>query len=208
MVRNWYGEYLQEMGRNDEAFAQMRQVMLLDPVAAGPVAELGYVFYTARQYDQGMRAFQKALELEPEYVDAHVGLGWVYEEKKMYREAIAELEKAVNLSNRHELVVASLGKVLGDSGRKQDARKLLEELKGRSAHRYISPCLISLVQIGLGERDQAIASLEQGYTNRDQWMMYLKVDPKMDALRSDPRFKNLLNRVGLPGDTVSEQVTN
>jgi len=92
------------------------------------------------------------------------GLGWVYGEKKMYREATAELEKAVNLSNRREdLTVAVLGKVLGDSGRKQEARKLLEELEGQSKHRYVSPYRIALLQIGLGERDGAIASLEQGY---------------------------------------------
>jgi tetratricopeptide (TPR) repeat protein len=138
------------------------------------------------------------LELEPDHIEAHVGLGWAYEEKKMYREAIAELEKAANLSNRHELIVASLGKVLGESGRKQEAGKLLEDLEVRSKHRYISPCLIALVQIGLGEKDRAIASLEQGYTDRDQWMLYLKVDPHMDDLRADPRFENLIRRVGLP----------
>ncbi len=198
MTHAWYGEYLQEMGRNEEAAVQMRQVMILDPLSPDGATELGFIFYTARQYDQAIHAFQKALELEPDMVDAHVGLGWVYDEKKMYREAIAEIEKAVNLGNRHEMIVASLGKVLGDSGRKQEARKLLEELEKRSKHRYISPCLIALVQIGLGEKDQAIASLEQGYTERDQWMLYLKVDPHMDDLRSDPRFQDLLRRVGLP----------
>jgi TolB-like protein/Tfp pilus assembly protein PilF len=198
MAHNWYAEYLQEMGRNEEAFAQIRQARALDPLSSGSASELGYIFYTARQYDQAIRAFQKALELEPDMVEAHVGLGWVYEKKKMYREAIAELEKAVNLSNRHDLIVASLGKVLGDSGREQKARKILEELEERSKHRYISPCLIALVHIGLGERDKAIASLEQGYTDRDQWMLYLKVDPHLDDLRSDPRFKDLLRRVGLP----------
>ena len=120
MAHAWYGEYLQEMGRNEEAFVQMRQAMTLDPLNPGGANELGYAFYTARQYDQAIRAFQKALQLEPDYVDAHEGLGWVYEEKKMYREAIAELEKAVNLSNRHELCVASLGKVLGNSRRQGD----------------------------------------------------------------------------------------
>jgi TolB-like protein/DNA-binding winged helix-turn-helix (wHTH) protein/Tfp pilus assembly protein PilF len=195
----WYGEYLQVMGRNEEAFVQVRQAMALDPLDAVLASDLGYTFYTARQYDQGILAFQKAFELEPDDGGAHMGLGWVYGEKKMYREAIAELEKAVNLSNRtDEGSVASLGKVLGDSGRKQEARKLLEELEERSKHRYISPYLIALVQIGLVERDQAIASLEQGYTDRDQWMMFLKVDPHMDDLRSDPRFKDLIRRVGLP----------
>jgi TolB-like protein/DNA-binding winged helix-turn-helix (wHTH) protein/Tfp pilus assembly protein PilF len=198
MAHNWYGEYLQEMGRNEEASAQTRQALMLDPLSPASANELGYTFYTARQYDQAIRAFQRALELEPDYVDPHVGLGWVYGEKQMYGEAIAELEKAVNLGNRHEFIVASLGKVLGDSGRRQEARKLLEELEERSKHRYISHCLIALVQIGLGERDQAVASLEQGYTDRDQWMLYLKVDPHLDDLRSHPRFKDLLRRVGLP----------
>jgi tetratricopeptide (TPR) repeat protein len=187
------------MGRNEEALVQVRQAIELDPLNAFIASDLGYHFYSARQYDQGILAFQKVFELEPDHIGAHHGLGWVYGEKKMYREAIAELEKAVNLSNRtDEGAVASLGMVLGDSGRKQEARKLLEELEGRSKHRYISPYLIALVQIGLVERDQAIASLEQGYTDRDQWMMFLKVDPHMDDLRSDPRFKDLIRRVGLP----------
>jgi tetratricopeptide (TPR) repeat protein len=163
------------------------------------MGERGSLLFTARQYDEANRAFRKAFEIGPNYGWPHVGFGEIYGEKKMYREAIVELEKAVNLSDRtDEVAVAVLGKALGDSGRKQDARKILEELKGGSKHHYLSPYLIAPVQIGLGERDQAIASLEQGYTDRDQWMLYLKVDLHMDDLRSDPRFKDLLRRVGLP----------
>ena len=81
---------------------------------------------------------------------------------------------------------------------KQEARKLLEELAERSKRRYISLYPIALGRIGLGEVDQAIASLEQAYTDRDQWVLYLKVDPHMDSLRSDPRFQDLLRRVGYP----------
>jgi len=198
MAHDWYGEYLQAMGRNEEGFVQVRQAMQLDPLNAHLATDLGEHFYTARQYDQAIRAFQKTFELEPDDGEAHLGLGWVYGEKKMYPEAIAELEKVVNLWDRNDVSVASLGKVLGYSGRKQEARKLLEELRERSKHRYISPYLIALVQIGLAERDQAIASLEQGYTNRDEWMMFLKVDPRWDDLGLDPRFKDLLRRVGLP----------
>lgn len=94
--------------------------------------------------------------------------------------------------------MASLGKVLVDAGKKQEARKLLEELEGRSKHRFISPYLIALVQIGPGERDQAVTSLERGCTNLDQWMMFLKADPRWDDLRSDPPFQDLLRRLGLP----------
>jgi Tfp pilus assembly protein PilF len=198
MARFWFGEYLQVMGRNEEGFEQVRQAMALDPLNTHLANDLGYHLYTARQYDQAIRTLQRTLELEPDDGGAHLGLGWVYGEKKMYREAIAELEKVVNLWDRNEVAVASLGKVLGYSGRKQEARRLLEELKERSKHHYVSPYLIALVQTGLGERDQAIASLEQGYTNRDEWMMFLKADPRWDDLRSDPRFKELLRRIGLP----------
>ena len=125
-------------------------------------------------------------------------MGWVYGQKRMCAEAVSELEKAVSLSARHEKPLASLGEVLAESGRKREAAQILAELKLRSKYRYVSPCLIALVQLGLGERDQAIASLAQGYANRDQWMLYLKVDPHLDDLRSDPRFEDLLRRVGLP----------
>ena len=197
MARFWFGEYLQVMGRNEEGFAQMRQAIALDPLNPNPVAELGAQFYTARQYAEAMHAFQKVLGLEPDNVWAHYGLGWVYSEKKMYPEAIAEFVNTVNLTNSDDSSLASLGKVLGDSGRKQEARKILKELTDRSKHRYVSPYLIGLVHLGLGEGNQAIASLEQGYTNRDQWMMYLKVDPGWDDLRSDARFKDFLRRVRL-----------
>jgi tetratricopeptide (TPR) repeat protein len=195
----WYGEYLQVMGRPDEGVAQVRQAISLDPLNAGPVAELGDQFYMARQNDEAIRAYQSAFQVEPDYGWAHAGLGWAYGQKKLYREAIAELEKAVKLSDRTDPVsLTSLGKVLADSGRKQEARKILGELGERSKQQYISPYLIALVQVGLGDRDEAIASLEQGYANRDQWIMYLNVDPRWDILRSDPRFRDLVRRVRLP----------
>jgi TolB-like protein/DNA-binding winged helix-turn-helix (wHTH) protein/Tfp pilus assembly protein PilF len=193
-----FGEYLQQMGRNEDAFAEWRHAIELDPLDSGMMAGLGSAFYTARQYDSAINEFQKALQLDPDYVDTLLGLGWAYQAKKMYPEAIAELQKAVNLSNRHEVPLASLGQVLGKAGRMKEAARILDELKGRSERHYISPCLFALVQIGLGERDQAIASLEQSYTNRDQWILYLNVDPHLDDLRSDPRFKDLARRVGIP----------
>jgi tetratricopeptide (TPR) repeat protein len=198
MAHLWYGEYLQAMGRTEEGIVQLRQAMALDPLSAVHTAELGGLFFTARQYDEANQTFQKAFEMDPNYSWPHLGFGEIYEEKKMYREAISELERAVKLSDRNDRgAVAILGKVLGDAGRKREARKLLDELVERSKHRYTSPYLIAYVQIGLGERDRAIASLERAYADRDQWMMYLKVDPHMDDLRSDPRFNDLIRRMGL-----------
>jgi tetratricopeptide (TPR) repeat protein len=95
----------------------------LDPLDSAAAADVGFAFYTARQYDSAIQAFQKALELDPDYVGTHVSLGWAYQQKKMYPEAIAELQKAVNLSNRHEVPLASLGQVMGESGRKKRRRE-------------------------------------------------------------------------------------
>lgn len=198
LAHGLFAEFLQEMGRSQEALAEFRRAAALDPLNAWRVADVGYGFYTARQYDESIREYQKGLAADPMNTNLHVGLGWVYGQKKMYAEAIAELEKAVTLSGRHEVPLASLGQVLAESGRKRDAERILAELKLRSKHRYVSPCLIALVQLGLGERDQAIASLEQGYANHDQWILCMKVDPLLDDLRSDPRFKDLLRRIGLP----------
>lgn len=197
MAHFWFGEYLQAMGRNAESFEQSRQTIALDPLNAGPVAEFGSQLYMARQYDDAMEMFRRAFAVEPDYAWGHAGLGWVYAERKMYREAVSELQKSLESSDRNDADLAALGKVLGDSGRKQEAKKLLNELAERSKRRYVSPYLLAFIQIGLGEQDQAIASLEQGYTNRDQWMIYLNVDPHLDSLRSDPRFKDLLRRVKL-----------
>ena len=198
LAHNFYAEFLQQMGRNDEALEQTRRAVVLNPLDSNAAANLGFDNYTARKYDVAIQEFQKVLKFDPDNVGVHVGLGWVYEQKKMYPEAIVELQKAVTLSHRNELTLASLGQVLAESGRRQEAAKILQELKHRSEQRYISPCLLAMVQIGLGERDQAIASLEQAYDNRDQWMLYLKVDPHMDSLRTDPRFQDLVRRVGIP----------
>src|SRR5258708_31754751 len=110
MAHDWYGEYLQAMGRNEEGFVQVRQAMQLDPLNAHLATDLGEHFYTALQYDQAIRAFQKKFQLEPDHGEAHLGLGWVYSERKMYPEAMAELVKAVNLSNGNdEGALATLG---------------------------------------------------------------------------------------------------
>lgn len=193
----WYGEYLQAMGRADEGIAQIQAAIVLDPLNPAHIAELGSQYFMARQYDNAIRTFQKTLAMEPDYVWAHTGLGWIYEQKKMYGDAITEFEKSLRLSNRSDDSLADLGKALGESGRRQESRKILVELTERSKRRYVSPYLIAYVQVGLGNRNKAFDLLEQALADRDQWMFYLKVDPQWDDLRSDARFEDLLHRVGL-----------
>lgn len=193
-----FGEYLQEMGRNDEALMEFRRAETLDPLDAMGAAGIGFAFYTARRYDEAMAEFHKALHRDPDLIDAHVGLGWVYEQKGMYAAAARELEKAVELSHRDDVPLASLAKVLAESGKKAAAIAILRELGQRSEKRYVSPCLLALVELGLGEREQAMGSLQRGYANRDQWILYLKVDPHLDGLRSELRFQDLIRQLNIP----------
>lgn len=193
----YFAEYLQVMGRSEEGIAQSRQAILLDPLDPGTLSDLGFHFYTARRYDEALQALQGALGLEPGLLSSHIGLAWVYSERKMYADAVAEAKQAVNLSSRNEVALATLGSVLADSGHLAEARKLLEEMQLTSLHRYVSPYLIAMVQNAVGETEPALDSLFRGYKQRDLWMIDLEVDPHMDSLRSDSRFKTLSQNIGL-----------
>ena len=136
--------------------------------------------------------------MAPNYYFGHLFAASAYIEKGMFPEAIAEAQKARELSgptNSHPM--GFLGYALAKSGKQAEARALLEELLKRSTERYVSPYNIALIYNGLGERDNTFAWLERGYEKRDQRMVFLKVEPKWNTLRSDPRFQDFLRRVGL-----------
>src|SRR6185369_2529265 len=155
----------------------------LDPVNLP--RQVGYPYYTARQYDQAEKIFRR-------YSD-HEGLAWVYTATGRYSQAITELEQYRDaMPTEEEEFLASLGQVYALQGKKQEAEKLLADLMQRSKTRYVSPYLIAYIFAGLGDREHALAALDQAYREHDHYMMYLKVDPKFDQLHSEPRFQTLL----------------
>ena len=115
-----------------------------------------------------------------------------------YELAIAEGEKAVNLSGGSPLMRAALAHTLGIAGRTNEAMHILDDLVKLSKQRYVAPYFLAGIHIGLGQDDRAIECLEKAYEERSHWLIYLHIDPSMDALRYNPRFKELLHRVGLP----------
>ena len=195
-AHQWYGESLSSMGRHQEAIAENKRAQELDPLALIINVALGARFYLARQYDEAVRQLLKTLELDPNFPRVHFRLGLTYVQKGMYREAVAELQKTVELSGRDSIYVASLAYVYGMSGQKAEALKLLDELKQRSNREYVSPYYMAFAYVGLGEKDQAFAWLERACQERDFWLRLLKVDPVWDSLRSDPRFADILRRIG------------
>jgi tetratricopeptide (TPR) repeat protein len=167
----------------------------LNPMDLQTLEMVGIVTYAARQYDS---AISQNNELNASYPGlGDFGLGWSYRGKKMYPEAIAALERKL-VHSREPLLLASLASVYGLAGRKREAMKLIDELKGRSRQHHVSPSLFAEAYIGLGEKDEAMTWLERAYEEHDQWMVYIKAYPGWDALRSEPRFQALVRRMNFP----------
>jgi tetratricopeptide (TPR) repeat protein len=136
--------------------------------------------------------------MDPNDTLAYLGLGAVYEQKGMYDEAIALYQKAINLTERTTGILGVLGHAYAASGRRGEALKILEELKEMSRQKYVSPYDLAVLYTGLGEKDRAIEQLHKAYQDRGNGLFIeLKVEPLFDPLRSDPRFADLLQRMGL-----------
>ena len=197
-AHQWYAIYLMSAGRFDEAVRESRRAQELDPLSLPINMTLGWVFLNARQYDQSVEQLSKTLEMDPNFLLARHRLGLVYEQQGKYGEAIAEFDQVVNLSPGKPLGIAARARAYALSGKRVEAQKGLAELQELLKHRYVSPASIALVYAALGDKDQAFAWLDKADKERDANMARLKVDPRFDTLRSDPRFVDLLRRVGLP----------
>ena len=200
VAHQWYGGYLAVMGRTNEALAERKRAQELEPLSLIINAELGMAFYYARDYDQAIEQFQKTLELDPNFPPTRAFLLAAYEQKGMYNEAIAEFKKAPPLTGISEVgfLRAGLGHIYAVSSKKSEARKLLAELKQLSEQGYVPAPSIALIYAGLGEKDQAFAWLDKGYEQRAFQMQWIKIEPRWDSLRADPRFQDLIRRMGLP----------
>ncbi len=199
VAHQWYGGYFDAMGRHNEALAEEKRAQELEPLSLIINFELGVTYYYARDYDQAIEQFRKTIELDQNFPPPHYFLPAAYQQKGMYGEAIAEFKKAVSLTGGSEwpLSKAGLGHVYAASGKKSEARTFLDELKHASEKEYVPANSIALIYAGLGEKDQAFAWLDKGYEQRDFRMQWLKIEPRWDSLRSDPRFQDLMRRVGL-----------
>jgi TolB-like protein/DNA-binding winged helix-turn-helix (wHTH) protein len=197
-AHQWYGGYLSVIGRSNEAIAERKRAVELEPLSLVINFELGVAFYYDRDYDRAIEQFQKTLELDQNFAPAHNFLPAAYEQKGMYNEAIAEFKKAIPLTAGSEssLSKAGLGHVYGLSGKKNEARTLLDELKQISAQEFLPATSVALIYAGLGEKDQAFVWLDKGFEQRAFQLQWIKLDPRWDSLRSDPRFQDLTRRMG------------
>jgi tetratricopeptide (TPR) repeat protein len=196
-AHQWYSFYLGVVrGQYSEALAEAKQALQLDPLSLNANQVLADALFTARQYDQAIEQCRKTIELDQNFWWAHESLGALYERRGQFQEAIAELQKARQLDN-NPLILAKLGRAYALSGKRAEAQKLIDELKELSKQRYVSSAIVAEIYAALGERDQTFEWLEKGYEERSIGMLFLKTDPLWDGFRSDPRFANLVRRVGL-----------
>src|SRR6516165_5951210 len=195
---HWYAHLLFSSGRRDEALAESTRSLELDPLSPILGVHLGWHYLYTRQHDRALDQPAKALELEPSYALAHWYRGLAYEEKKMYPEALRELTKTKDLLPGNLAVQSDIGHVYAVSGNKSEAEKTIARLKQESTRTYVNLYELALIYIGLGQNDQAFDWLEKAYRERSDQLIYLKVDPRLDPIRSDSRFADLVRRVGIP----------
>lgn len=195
-AHQWFGMSLALMGRYEEGYTELKRAIRLDPSSSVIQWGLGFVCLFARRYDQAIEQFEKTLELDPNSAQAQTGSGLAYLGKAMHQPAIAAFRKAEQLSRG--ALVAYLGDAYAAAGYPDEARRILEQLEELSKQRYVSPFLVGRIHTALGKKDEALRWLETAYRERDAWMVLLKTDPRLDDLRPDPRFKDLLRRMNFP----------
>lgn len=192
-----FAQYLLSTGRIDESIANIRKAKALDPVALDINFDEGWYLYMARRPDEAIAQLRRVLDMDPNFVVAHLVLGGAYEEKGEFDQSIGEYKIAVALSGNLTGRLGALGHAYAVAGRTKEARETLIRIKQVSTHRYVSPYHTALVYAGLGEQDEAFALLEKAYREHFWMMAFLNVDPRLDPLRSDPRFQDLQRREGL-----------
>lgn len=196
-VHEWYAIYLAITNKIDEAIAEMKLAAKLDPLSTSPHTGIGRHLYFAKKFDAAIKHLHNAIELDPNSFYAHALLGQTYVANSMYPEAIDQFKKAVELAGDSPLMLSGLGIAYARSGKQKEAREILNLLKERSNQKYIPPIYIAGIYIGLGDNDRAFKWLEEAYKDRSEWMIYLNIEPMFDPIRNDPRFSELVKRVGL-----------
>jgi len=197
-AHHWYALLLSYAARFDEAIAEMKKAWELDPLSLIINRNLGLVLYFARRYDKAGEQLQKTLEMDPTFSLAHATLGLAYLQKSMYQEALVELQKESDLRGGSDAVVEVWrGIACVKVGKRSEAYGILDDLLKRAKQAYVSPVLLAVLYLALGENDQGFERLDRAYRERDSRLLEIKVLPEFDGVRSDPRFKELLKKVGL-----------
>ena len=195
-AHQWYALELAGMGRMTDALPEISRAQEHDPLSLIANVNAGWIFYHARQYDRALSEIRKSLDMDPNFARGHWAISEPLEQQQKYQEAIAELEKARQIDET-PIILALLCHVYAVTGKTNDAHRIINQLNALSKQAYVDPYFLAEIHTALGERDQAFQELEKAYEQRSSWLVWLKVEPKFDSLRDDPRYTSLLKRIGL-----------
>ena len=197
-AHHWLGLFLTQLGRNAEGRIEIRRALQLDPLSLIINRTVGTNYQFARQYDEAILQYQKTLEIDNSFPPVHADLAVSYARTGRRDEAFAEINKAIELNGRLPAYVAIIGGIHAKFGEKIEANKMLAELLTRAKAGYVSPYDIALLNYGLGDKEKALAWLDKAVSERDFSILSIKAAPAWDSVRGDPRFDELLRRIGLP----------
>jgi len=197
-----YAESLKMRMRFNEAMTEVKRAQELDPLSPEIIAGVGSVYVFTRRYDEAIAQYQKALDLNPNIPAIRAELSWAYAMKHMYPQALAEYDQIAEqdktVAPENQFLAGVLGWLYAVSGRRTDALRIAKEFKNLSSHAYVDFYQFAWVYAGLGDKDEALRLLERGYKEHAAAMVYLGQDVAWYGMRSDPRYADLLSRIGLP----------
>jgi eukaryotic-like serine/threonine-protein kinase len=196
-AHNFYAVMLAGFGRFDEAFEEIKKAQELDPLSLPINTNLGWLLYLAHRYDESIQQYLKTIELDEGFGLAHRRLAQTYERKQMYSEAAAEFKKAIAISGEDIEWLSAHGHFYAILGETDKANEVLKRLDAIAKSRYVPAYLVARVYLGLGDIDRAFELLNKACDERYGYLAYLNVEPLFDSIRSDPRFVELVRRVGL-----------
>ena len=205
--RDRYAECLKMQRRFSESLAEAQKAEQLDPLSPEIVSQVGQVYFLARRYDEAIAQYQKALELNADLAGVRAFLAWSYAMKHMYGQALAEYEKisdqGKSVSTEHQLLACGLGWIYAISGKRAEALKIAREFQDLSSRGvYVDFYFPAAIYAGMDDKDEAFRLLQKGYEQHSAGILYLGIDPFWEGMRSDPRYADLLRRIGLPQSSI------
>jgi serine/threonine-protein kinase len=197
MAHEWYAEYLVSLGRNDEAIAEIKRAQQLDPLAVPVTRAVGWVLYFARRYPEASEELRKALAMNPDFVGARLVLWWVQVVQGEFEAAIADIKREMEKPGLKTVKKLMLAYVNAAAGNRDEATGLLWEMEAKLESESRLALMAAMVHAALGEKDRAFERLQLAFQIREPGLLFLKVSPWAEPLRSDPRYGALLERLGL-----------
>lgn len=197
-AHQWYSIYLLAAGRPVEALREIGLARERDPLSLAINTDLGFHYYYTRQYDEAIKQLKSVLAMKPDFASAHLWLGRSYQQTGQFDDALGEFRQVEESVREWPVAVAARGSVEGAASRPDKAKSVLAELQELAGHRFVTAYGVALVYAGIGDSDAAFTWLDKAFAERSHWLVWLRLDPRFDGLRANPRFIELLGRMKFP----------